>query len=109
MNGYYYQTRNGKKVRVKKNFRRRIKSDTISGTAAAVTSGGFIIGSGLVSGLAKTATTNKILRNTAYAGGAIGGSVVATVIAIEPLRPTLRVWTQNLTADCSTIPPLKQS
>lgn len=81
---HYYQTRNGKKVLVRKNRRRLdplIRDDLITGAKYAGAALGFVAGAGAGSVLVKAAGRNGALRNTAMTAGAVTGTAVAAILA----------------------------
>ena len=81
---YYYQTRNGKKIRVRKN-KRKIDSvarhDLITGARYGGAALGFVAGTGAGSLLVKAAGRNGGLRNTAMTAGAVTGTAIAAILA----------------------------
>lgn len=81
---YYYQTRNGKRVMVRKNKSKIdpvYKHDLITGARYGGSALGFVAGAGVGSLLVKTAGRNGVLRNTAMTGGAVTGAAVAAILA----------------------------
>jgi hypothetical protein len=82
--GHYYQTRNGKRVMVRKN-KRKIdpvnRHDLITGARYGGAALGFVAGTGVGSLLVKAAGRNGGLRNTAMTAGAVTGTAVAAILA----------------------------
>jgi len=84
-NGYYYQTRNGKKVRVKKGLKAQLKRDITAGTRSAAASAGFVLGTGAGAAAANLVHSNPALRVASMSVGAIGGATIANILAERTL------------------------
>lgn len=84
--GYYYQTRNGKRVRVKKGLSAKLKRDIRAGSHSAATSAGFVLGTGAGAAAAKAINKNPALKVLAMSAGAVGGSTIATILAERALQ-----------------------
>lgn len=71
--GYYFQTRHGKRVKVRKRKKLdpQIKDDLITAAKYGGSATGFVAGAGLGNLAVKLAKTNGMLRNMSMAGGAI--------------------------------------
>lgn len=81
---YYYQTRNGKRVMVRKSKSKIdsvAKQDLITGARYGGSALGFVAGAGAGSLLVKAAGRNGVLRNTAMTAGAVTGAAVAAILA----------------------------
>ena len=83
---YYFQTRNGKKVKVRKGLKRKVKRDIEIGVKSAATSGGFVAGTGAGVALARSINKSPALKTVFMSLGAVGGSVVATILANRALE-----------------------
>lgn len=79
MTNFYYQTRRGKRVKVRKKY--PIKRDIVDGTKSAATSAGFVLGTGAGVGVAKAIGKNPVAKTVLMSGGAIAGSTIATILA----------------------------
>lgn len=76
--GYYYQTRNGKRVRVRK---RRDNSKLIRSAELLGTAGGLTAGARLGAKLVDLAGRNGMIRRSAMAGGGLAGGAIALMLA----------------------------
>lgn len=83
MSNYYYQTRNGKKIRVRKGLRASLRRDISAGSKSAAASAGFVFGSGAGITVAKALSKNPkpILKYAGASLGAIAGATTGTILA----------------------------
>lgn len=81
MSNYYYQTRNGKKVRVRKGLKASLKRDIATGTKSAAASAGFVLGIGAGVTVARAISKNPVLKTVSMSLGAIAGATGGTIIA----------------------------
>lgn len=85
MSNYYYQTRNGKRVRVRRGNKRAAKKllqgaellGVAGGLAGGVKVGGFLV---------NKVGRNGVIRQSAMAGGGLAGGAVALMLADKYLR-----------------------
>lgn len=82
---YYYQTRNGKRVRVRKNLSSSLKRDLAAGTKSAAASGGFVLGTGAGVSIARLISKRPVVKTVSMSLGAIAGATVGNVLANRAL------------------------
>lgn len=81
MTDYYYQTRNGKRVRVRKGIKASLKRDIAAGTKSAAASAGFVLGTGAGVSVARVISKSPVLRTVSMSLGAIAGATAGNVAA----------------------------
>lgn len=85
MSSYYYQTRNGKKVRVRKGNRRAAKK-LLQGAELLGVAGGLAGGVKAGEFLVNKVGQNGVIRQSAMAGGGLAGGAIALMLADKYLR-----------------------
>lgn len=87
---YYYQTRNGKRVRVRKNRSIVSRKDLETGINAAATSSGFVLGTGAGVSVARAISKNPILKTATMSLGAIAGATAGGVLSSRAIEKSRR-------------------
>lgn len=83
---YYYQTRNGQRVRVRKRTNRRAAKKLFKGAELLGVAGGLAAGVKGGELLVKAVGRNGVIRQAAMAGGGLAGGAVALMLADKALR-----------------------
>lgn len=98
MSNYYYQTRNGKKVRVRKGLKASLKRDISAGTKSAAASAGFVVGTGAGVSVARVISKSPVLKTVSMSLGAIAGATGGNIIANRVLYKKKLDYSQSIGA-----------
>lgn len=92
MTNYYYQTCNGKRVRVRKAMKASLKRDIKAGTTSAASSAGFVVRTGAGVSVARVISKNPVLKTAAMSLGAVVGATAGGILATRVIESENRLF-----------------